>query len=407
MTARVPMLVLGDAPSGQTGLARIHRELGQRIVADLPDVFRVGSLGFGSGPSRSLPWEQWQIKNVRNWAVEDLPGVWQEFAGDERGIVFVISNPSWHEWLVRPELCQSPRLREFVERRPRPFETWIYAPIDGVGVGDWLPLSIAATLSKFDRILAYTEWAARLIDPSTPFLPHGIDRSVFFPYDKVEARKRFMQTVVGHPATVPPLRDGLRLLGVVATNSERKDWPLAFDTLRELVRRGKQDWAMWIHTNAMRKHWDLPALADAFRVTDRVVATTGRLSDAQMAVGYEACDVTLGIGAGEGWGLPLAESLACGTPVIHGNYAAGAEFVPERLLVDPIAFRYDGFYAIRRPVFRAADWADKVEAAMRKDESNSAMLHWPQDKKALLPEYIYWDKCWEGWREWLLEGVEK
>jgi hypothetical protein len=120
--------------------------------------------------------------------------------------------------------------------------------------------------------------------------------------------------------------------------------------------------------------------------------TSGKLTDAQMAQAYAAMNVTLGIGSGEGMGYPLAESLAMGVPVIHGKYAAGAEFVPEEYLVEPVISPYRGGHAIRRPVFRASDWADRVQ-----------QVKWDQ---ALLPEYIYWDQCWPEWKSWLLRGIE-
>ena len=182
------------------------------------------------------------------------------------------------------------------------------------------------------------------------------------------------------------------LIGVVATNTPRKDWYLAFEVCAELVRRGVNV-GLWVHTDHMRKNWDIPALAHEFGMDTRTIASNKVLGDDDLAWAYAACDITLGIGSGEGWGLPLSESLAMGIPVIHGNYAGGAEFVPEGMKVEPYAFRGDGFFAARRTVFRASDWADAVQTWLG-----------PHDE-VVLPSYIEWPNAWDSWAKWIRAGL--
>jgi glycosyltransferase involved in cell wall biosynthesis len=148
---------------------------------------------------------------------------------------------------------------------------------------------------------------------------------------------------------------------------------------------------LWAHTDTFQRHWDLKALAEEFNMTTRTMFSNNELTDDEMAMAYSACDVTLAIGSGEGWGYPLAESLACGVPVIHGNYAGGAEFVPKQYLVQPVGFRGDGYYGIRRPIFNASDWADKVIIAVK--------------EHATLPNYIDWLNAWPAWEKWLRKGI--
>lgn len=392
-----PLLIISDSPNSYTGLGRITRELATRIHENMQDVFRVATFGFGETGSRHLPFEKYSMAHSSNYVPYDLPKVWKDFAGDQEGIVLTIWNASWLGWFAEPEKLPDGELKTFMET-PR-FKKWGYFPIDGTtGVG-LQPKIIADRTKRFDRVLAYTKWAENVIMDSSPdygevhALPHGLDTSVFYPRDRKGARKQFVERILGNPG-LPPLDDYIFLIGVVATNTPRKDWYLAFQVCSELLSRGVQV-GLWAHTDAYQKNWDLLALATEFGMDGRWMPSNKFLSDEDMALAYSACDVTLAIGSGEGWGYPIAESLACGVPVIHGDYAGGAEIVPADGLVQPYAWRGDGFYGIRRPVYRASDWADKVQWI----DKNSS-------RASLLPPYIDWKNAWPAWEKWLREGVE-
>jgi glycosyltransferase involved in cell wall biosynthesis len=128
----------------------------------------------------------------------------------------------------------------------------------------------------------------------------------------------------------------------------------------------------------------------------RIILTTPQFSMDDIAWGLSAMDVVLANGAGVGWGLVASQSLACGVPVIHGNYAGGTDFVPTEFLVDYTGYRLESKWMIRRPDFAAKDWADRVEFALT-----------PEGKAlAKLPEYLDWNNCWPEWQKWLRDGVE-
>jgi len=390
--SRIPILLMSDGISSPTGLGRVTRELAQRIHANLSETFELGTLGYGGNTSREFPWQQYSITKLSNWTVNDLPVVWKDFAGDRRGVLMSIWNPSWLPWLANPSLLPKGDLRGMLESNP--FEKWIYAPVDAEGPNGKLSTEVGEILRGFDRVLAYTDWAAKMVDRTcgllegeTPSLPHGTDTKVFYPRDKKEARDGFVKRVVG--ADLPGIKPDVFLIGVVATNTRRKDWGLCFEACGELLSHGVNV-GLWMHTDALKKNWNLLELAEAYGMENRIIPSNVVLSDDDMAWAYSACDVTFGIGS-EGWGLPLAESMACGVPVIHGAYAGGAEFVPKHTQVKPTAFYYEGFYANKRPVYSAHDWATvTLRAAYRKAE---------------VPAYIKWENCWPQWEQWFLEGV--
>jgi glycosyltransferase involved in cell wall biosynthesis len=416
-----PLLILSDSVSTNSGLARIARELATRIHQHLPE-FRVATCGLGGGYTASVPFPNYPVSirpGHNPTVVEDLPQIWADFtdspatnscaagsratAGSHTGgILLAIWNSSWLEWLANPYTLPEGKLKDFLIADP--FERWAYLPQDGHCANLLLPESQAKIVASFDRVLGYNHYGADLMTRSVapypnhkqqrpfPHLPHGTDTSVFYPRDRAEARRYFPTRVANSPIDLP-IREGAFMLGVNATNTPRKDWHLAFEVAAELKMRGRNV-GIWAHTNTSRAYWDISDLARIFQLSDRMMLTTHQLTDEQLAWGYSAMDCVLGIASGGGWELVHSEALACGTPVVHGNYAGGAEFLPKEFLVEPKIYRGEGAFSMQRPHFAASDWADAVERAVE------------MRQLAKLPSYISWDEAWPQWVEWLLRGVE-
>lgn len=389
--SKIPFLLASDNPTSSTGLARITRELALRIHANMSETFDLATYGLGGVASKKFPWQQYVMSKLQDWAPVDLPRVWRDFAGDRKGVCLMIWNPSWIPWLADCEKLPNGELKNFL--RSKPFSRWLYAPIDAEGPNGKMPEEIAEVCGKMDRTLFYTKWASEMYYQTTgvanqPHLPHGTDTSIFYPQDRKEVRKTFIQTVTGGDPM--ELHENVFLVGIIATNSARKDWDLGFRVCQELLKRG-HNVGVWAHTNSLKGHWDIVGMAKAYGLNGRLVPTITDLSDEQMAEAYNACNVVLGIALGEGWGLVHSDSLACGVPVIHGNYAGATDYMPKEMLVDPLGFFADGYYGHKRPVFDERHWADRVEAVA--------------GKPASLPKGLSWDECWPDWQAWLLEGV--
>ncbi len=361
----IPFMVLSDAPSTTTGLARITRELLRRMRTDpeTSKVFRIATLGCGQRQFRTKPYPQYPT--TIHCGEGELMDAWRDFSCGQHGVLMTIWNPSWLAWLAQME--------------NRPFRLWGYFPIDCEGPAGILPAVQRSIIDCYDRKLAYSAWAAALIE--SQYLPHGIDTSIYYP--------RPLEIINGYidgPVKVP--EDHLKI-GICATNSARKDWGLAAEVCSILKER-EHKIAVIAHTNTLVADWDIPELFNEFGILENSIIDTDQFSEVQMAEWYSCCDVTLGIGSGEGFGYPIAESLACGVPCIHGNYAGGAEIADH--VIEPIGYRYDGQTSDKRPIFNAATWANAVERA--------------KTRTAELPEHLDWNNLWPKWKQWLLEGVK-
>lgn len=396
----VPLLILSDAPTSGTGLGRISADLATRIHENLADVFDVGTLGYGGPMKRSLGFPQYNC-DMRDWVVYNLPDVWRDFAGKKEGIVFTIWDASRMLWFARPENTEYQDLRKFL--MDLPFKKWGYFPMDATGPNDKLTAILSHTIQAYDRVLGYSNWAydilKRSLDPrdlDLDWRPHGIDTSVFYPRHYRAARNGFgerikAKTQKGKPLVIPT---DTFLIGIVATNQMRKDFGLGFQVAAEIKKYHKV--IVWVHTDILERHWSLPSLVYDYGFQhDECVVTMDNFSDEQMAWCYSAADVTLGIGGGEGFGFPIFESLACGTPCIHGNYGGAPEHMPDWMIVDPYCLRMEGVYSSIRPVYRVEDWVNKIMALPKRGDTS------------LMPSHLDWQHLWPKWSEWLTKGIEK
>jgi glycosyltransferase involved in cell wall biosynthesis len=396
----IPLLIFSDHPASGTGLGRITSDLATRIATHLPDVFKVATFGYGSAGSSKLPFTQYQWHRRDDWVAPELPEVWSDFANGDKGILFTIQDASRMLWLARPENCEHQALRKWLEKsRPT---LWGYFPMDATGPHDRLTNILGHIIKGYDRVLAYSVWAESILrrtlnpgdcnDLGLSNLPHGIDTTVFKPRNRSAARHGFgerigARTPKGKWFNIP---DDAFMIGIVATNQTRKDWGLGIATAAELAKT--RNILLWGHTDVLERHWSIPALLFDFGISGKEIITGLALTDEQMSYCYSACDVTLGIGNGEGFGLPIFESLACGTPCIHGDYGGAAEHLPEFLKVAPYFQRIEGSYNCIRNDYRIEDWVEKLSIPRKNGESQ-------------LPLYLDWNNLWPRWEEWFRKGI--
>jgi glycosyltransferase involved in cell wall biosynthesis len=367
----------------RSGLARIQRDVVSRIHAEMKDEFTVATAGYGGTGLESVPWKDYSLTQIDNWLLPELPKIAKHFAGDEELIVMFFSDASRLGWFAHPDWCYIPELAEWLKTAK--IKKWIYAPVDAEGPNGHLSVKLDYIYKGFDRVLNYSKFSAD-VTGYPDYLPHGIDTNVFKPQDRMKAKEMFRK--IGFDF----LKDSSFLIGIVATNQARKDWPLGLETARILMDRGL-DVRVWAHTDMIERNWDIGALVADFGLHNRVVVTTHEIPDQVMNHLYAACDVTLGIGLGEGFGYPIFESLASGTPVLHCLYGGAAEHLMTHMAVPVKAWRYEGPSCLKRPVCDPKDWAWWVE--------NRAVQ--VTDPPPMIDPELDWNNLWPRWREWLIK----
>jgi len=213
----------------------------------------------------------------------------------------------------------------------------IWAPLDHYPI----PPAVLAVLQHSKvRPIAMSrfgeKWMQKFsLDPL--YVPHGVDTSVFRPQPELRNAARDALSIP-HDAF---------LVGMVAANKgnpsfPRKGWPQALDAFARFAEK-HPDAYLYCHTQAHPggvDGIDLITLSRAVGCPEPRVAFPpehawhlGVMDQHFVANLYNAFDVLLNPSMGEGFGIPILEAQACGTPVIASDHSAMTELTQAGWLV--------------------------------------------------------------------------
>lgn len=210
---------------------------------------------------------------------------------------------------------------------------WVpWYPIDH----DPLPPAIRDRVARAFRRIVFSRFGERMTNDAgldCYYVPHGVDSAVFAPGDREAARKR-----LGWP-------EERFIVGMVAANKgnpSRKAFCQNIAAFAQLKRK-HSDVLLYLHTvsDERQQGVNLPEYITALGLTfgfmgrcdhravdvlfcDQYQNMLG-FPDNYMADAYNAMDVHLLVSMGEGFGIPILEAQACGTPVIVGDWTAMGE----------------------------------------------------------------------------------
>jgi glycosyltransferase involved in cell wall biosynthesis len=308
------VLILGDSPLLSTGFGRVN-----------------------SIAARKFQEEGWEVGAVA--------GLTKEQPNDTKGIKFYVPTLP-HDVLgvndiadavkdFQPDLAYmtaDPGSMVAISYGTPDMPALAYTPIEGEPIinHDWgkmlstIPLM---TVSKYGSDLI-----KRQFNRDVPWVYHGVNHDVF--------------------RVVPGLRDEVRknlrwedkfVITCVSTNVRRKQLPRLIEAVAKLKHIYHQkDIVLYLHTvpfqNYWLEGWNLMEVVRMYGIDDDVYfhphmgkfnASVPEESGNPAAPGlvemYHASDLFVLPSQVEGFGLPIAESMACGVPVLVTQYAAGWE----------------------------------------------------------------------------------
>ena len=191
----VPILLVSDDPSTQTGLGRITRDLAHLVSAS--PRWRVATLGLGGAGSRHFPWTHYHMHRYPTGAYEygelSLVAAWDDFTlgTPGEGVVMTIFDITRMLWLARPEHVAEEGMRADLMRLRSQVKLWGYFMQDHEGPGGRLTHLSREVLMGYDRILMTSPFGVDVVRATIgeeesekrglDYLPHGLWLDVFKP----------------------------------------------------------------------------------------------------------------------------------------------------------------------------------------------------------------------------------
>lgn len=192
-----------------------------------------------------------------------------------------------------------------------------------------VPPGVLSSLMTAYQTIAYSKFGVNELQKAgittAMYVPHGVDTKVFKPRSKVKAREKL--------GGCPP--DDF-LVGLVAANKgnpSRKAFDQQIRAFAEFNRRHPNS-MLYIHTDFDGAVMGVPLapIIEQAGIPPQCIGkpdshryTRGLLGDDYMAAVYNACDVVLNASKGEGFGIPILEAQASGTPVIVTDFSSMPE----------------------------------------------------------------------------------
>lgn len=248
---------------------------------------------------------------------------------------------------------------------------WIaWFPIDGVPA----PPIVVDRTSQADYRAAFSEFGQRQMqtaDVDCGYVPLGVDCEIFKPGSKKDARE-----TLGFP------QEAFIATMVAANNGfpSRKSFPEALQAFARF-RVNHKEAVLYLHTflKPLKDGINFLPLIKDLRLPDSAVILPNEaemrvgVPDEQMALVYQASDVLLSPSMGEGFGLPIVEAQACGTPVVTQDVTSMSELTVNGKKVEPLqrfwlsGLDYWQFVADVEKVHAALecvyDWSDEERCA--------------------------------------------
>lgn len=198
-----------------------------------------------------------------------------------------------------------------------------YFPVDGMPIPDkWKQY-----LQFVDTPVCFSQFGQRVagmtLNRPISMIYHGVDFKLWSSPLSPKVRKEKREEMFG--------TDDVVVFGMVARNQPRKNIPALYEAFSEHIKTHPKS-RLLIHACNLDQGWNLERIGIEFGVSDKVYITPGLhpnrgVPNNILRLIYGCMDVHVNTAWGEGFGIPIIESMAAGIPNIIPAYTVGPEFI--------------------------------------------------------------------------------
>lgn len=275
------------------------------------------------------------------------------------------------------------------------FHLAVYYPLDGAP----MPMAWAESIRRADTLITFSKFAVETTKERTKKAPiliyHGIDYPMWStPVDE--------KTILGNRKQLFPDEPNPFIFGMVARNQPRKNIPVFLEAFSAHSKTHPHSRVL-LHSVPRDQGWDLNVLVQEFRLLKDKVYIPQNLTpqrgidNKDLRIIYNCMNVHVNTAWGEGFGIPILESMACGIPNIVPDYTTGPELVGESksgLLLKPAAvYSVEALSHIRRFIVDPLNLLDTMNFMA---ENESPLKEYSKRAKTKAAEFN-WDNIMPLW----------
>ncbi len=283
----------------------------------------------------------------------------------------------------------------------------VYFPVDSMYHNpEWYKnfdiVTQAVTYTKFG------EWVVNDANPtlSLMVIPHGVDTSVFYRTHttRAEAKNHLFAPYIDKMGNL----DNSFIVLNANRNQPRKKLDITMEGFAKFAKNKPKDVKLYMHCGMVDSSIDVDILANRFGISDRLIVSSVKrgvqtVPDSRLNEIYNAADVGINTGMGEGWGLPNVEHAATGAVQLVPNHSACRElFTGCGLLMNTYGeFMFDNSLTVGRLV-NSDEVAKNLEFLYRNPEELQKLAKAGYEKFTS-PEFS-WEVIAGQWKE-LFKGL--